>query len=90
MITIGGGTVLNTLLNRISRRNTDKTIQYLRRLESGSPKEKIVELAERSLSVGISEDQIMSQTLTQRATIQEILRDLASSKQVRILSESPY
>jgi selenocysteine-specific elongation factor len=90
MITIGGGTVLSTLLNRTSEKNTDKTIQYLRCLESGSPKEKIAGLAERSLSMGISEDQIMSQTLAQRATIQEILRDLAGSKQLRIVSESPY
>jgi len=90
MITIGGGTILNTLSRRTSRKNTEKTIEYLRTLEVGSLKEAIIGLAKRNWSAGINEEQIMSQTLAQKTGVRAILADLANSKQLRLLSESPW
>jgi selenocysteine-specific elongation factor len=90
MVTVGGGTVLSTLPKRASEKNADRTIEYLKIFENGSLKEKIMGLTRRSLPMEISEGQILSQTLAQKTTIQEIFRDLAKSKQLRILSESPY
>src|SRR5262249_25941661 len=63
MITIGGGIVLNTSVKGISERNTDETIEFLKVLESGSLKERILGLAGKSLATGVTEGQIMSQTL---------------------------
>ncbi len=90
MVTVGGGTVLCTLLKRTFEKNAGSIIEYLRIFEDGSLKDKITGLARRSLSAEIGEDQIMSQTLAPKITIREMLRDLANSRQLRILSESPY
>jgi selenocysteine-specific elongation factor len=90
MVTIGGGTILNTLSRRTSGRDTSKNMEYLMILESGILREAIIGLAARSSLAGIDEDQIMSQTLAQKAAVQAILTDLARSNRLKILSESPY
>ena len=90
MVTIGGGTILNTLSRRTFGKDTTKNIEYLMILESGILKDAIIGFAARSSFAGIDEDQIMSQTLAQKAAVRAILSDLARSNRLKILSESPY
>ena len=90
MLTIGGGQVLNSLPLPGVRRDRSQIIEQLRVFYSGSLKEMILGLARQSVFAGIQESQILSQTLTANSVVKAALSDLASRKELELLSENPH
>jgi selenocysteine-specific elongation factor len=87
MTTIGGGVVLDNH----PRRGGKKTVaaEFLRGLDPGTADSLILGLARQEEAAGVSESQILRRSLETHDTLSRRFLDLASQKQLVLLSRSP-
>jgi selenocysteine-specific elongation factor len=87
MNTIGGGVVLDNH----PRRGGKKTVvaEFLRGLDPGQADSLIIRLARQEEAKGVSESQILERSLETHDAISRHFVDLASQKQLVLLSQSP-
>lgn len=70
-------------------RDLDRSLEFLRAMESANPKAMIRQLVQREAAQGIGEEQILSQLPFSRDAVRKVLSQLIQEKQVRRLAESP-
>jgi len=87
VITIGGGTVLDALAKRPSKKDTAR-VKFLETLERGSREEILRAMVERN-SFGIGIDEVIPRTGWMEAEVREASETIARAGTVRIVSAEP-
>jgi selenocysteine-specific elongation factor len=85
--TIGGGTVLDPLARRPTRKDSNR-LNFLAILETGSRAEVVTAMTERNV-LGLPSAEIVARTGWLERELQETAQGLANSKALRIVSSEP-
>ena len=88
LATLGGGTVLDIGPPR-TKRFKDVAKEFLLSMAAGGLDETITHLAKRNLSLGLSEKELLAQTLHPRTHIRNVLNLLVSEGHLVLLSPDP-
>jgi len=87
VVTMGGGAVLDPLARRPRLREAGRAA-FLETLERGKPEEMLAAMTERAL-LGLGYEEIVARTGWTETEIQEAMKKLGRTAQVKILSDEP-
>jgi selenocysteine-specific elongation factor len=87
VITIGGGTVLDPLARRATRKDTAR-VAFLQTMETGTCEEILRAMTERSV-MGVAMDELVARTGWLESEIRVAAESVAKTQQVRIVSREP-